>query len=88
MVTIKNNKQRLLHRMKIIQGHLKKVMSMIENDEYCIDIVHQSLASQKALKQIDMLIMEEHLQTCAVNQIQDGKVDKTIEELISIYKYK
>ena len=88
MVTIKNNKQRLLHRMKIIQGHLKKVMSMIEQDEYCIDIVHQSLALQKALKQVDMLIMEEHLQTCAVDQIRDGKKDKTIEELISIYKYK
>lgn len=88
MVTIKNNKERLLHRMKIIQGHLKKVMTMIENDAYCIDIVHQSLALQKALKQIDMLIMEEHLQTCAVDQIKEGKKDKTIEELISIYKYK
>ncbi|CAN5140093.1 hypothetical protein BH09PAT2_BH09PAT2_03560 [soil metagenome] len=88
MVTIKNNKDRLLHRMKIIQGHMKKVMSMIEQDEYCIDIVHQSLALQKALKQIDMLIMEEHLRTCAVDQIQNGEAVKTIEELISIYKYK
>lgn len=88
MVTIKNNKERLLHRMKIIQGHLKKVMMMIEDDAYCINIVHQSLALQKALKQIDMLIMEEHLQTCAVDQIMEGKKDKTIEELISIYKYK
>lgn len=88
MVTIKNNKERLLHRMKIIQGHLKKVMMMIEDDAYCIDIVHQSLALQKALKQIDILIMEEHLQTCAVDQIKQGKKDKTIEELISIYKYK
>ncbi len=74
--------------MKIIQGHLKKVMNMIEQDDYCIDIVHQSLALQKALKQIDMLIMEDHLRTCAVDQIKDGKELKTIEELISIYKYK
>ncbi|MBP7967371.1 metal-sensing transcriptional repressor [Candidatus Woesebacteria bacterium] len=88
MVTIKNNKERLLHRMKIIQGHLKKVMTMIDEDAYCIDIVHQSLALQKALKQIDMLIMEEHLKTCAVEQIRDGQEEKTIEELISIYKYK
>ncbi len=88
MVTIKNNKERLLHRMKIIQGHLKKVMTMIDDDAYCIDIVHQSLALQKALKQIDMLIMEEHLKTCAVEQIKEGKEEKTIEELISIYKYK
>ena len=88
MVTIKNNKDRLLHRMKIIQGHLKKVMKMIEEDAYCIDVVHQSLALQKALKQVDMLIMEEHLQSCAVDQIKNGQEDKTIAELISIYKYK
>ncbi len=88
MVTIKNNKERLVHRMKIIQGHLKKVMAMIEEDAYCIDIVHQSLALQKALKEVDMLIMAEHLQTCAVDQIKDGKKEKTIEELLSIYTYK
>ncbi len=88
MVTIKTNKERLLHRMKIIQGHLKKVMCMIDEDAYCIDIVHQSLALQKALKQVDMLIMEDHLQTCAVDQIKNGEGAKTIEELISIYKYK
>ena len=46
---------------------------MIEADQYCIDVLHHSLAVQKALKQIDMLMMEDHLNTCAIHQIKEGK---------------
>jgi len=88
MVHIKNNKQRIIHRLKIVQGHLQKVHRMIEGDKYCIDVLHQSLAVQKALKQIDMLMMEDHLKTCAIHQIKEGQEDKTVQELIGIYKFK
>ncbi|MCA9386105.1 metal-sensitive transcriptional regulator, partial [Candidatus Dojkabacteria bacterium] len=46
----KTSKDRALHRIRIIQGHLKSVEKMIEEDKYCVDIVHQSRAVQKALK--------------------------------------
>jgi len=88
MVHIKNNKQRIIHRLKIVKGHLQKVHNMIEDDKYCIDILNQSLAVQKALKQIDMLMMEDHLKTCAIHQIKEGQEDKTVQELIGIYKFK
>ena len=88
MVHIKNNKERILHRLKIVKGHLQKVHQMIEGDNYCIDVLHQSLAVQKALKQIDMLMMEDHLKTCAIHQIREGKEDKMVQELIGIYKFK
>jgi DNA-binding FrmR family transcriptional regulator len=88
MVTIKNNKQRILHRLKISAGQLKKVIDMVEKEEYCIDVLHNSLAIQKALKQIDILIMEDHLKTCAVDQIQKGKEEQMVKDLIGIYKYK
>ncbi len=88
MVTIKNNKERILHRLKIAHGHLKKVIEMTESGEYCIDILHNSLAVQKALKNTDMLIMEDHLKTCAVDQIKTGKEDQMVQDLIGIYKYK
>ena len=88
MVHIKNNKQRILHRIKIVKGHLQKVHEMIEENEYCINVLHHSLAVQKALKQIDMLMMEDHLKTCAIHQIKEGKEDKTVQELIGIYKFK
>ncbi|OGK34415.1 hypothetical protein A3A93_03585 [Candidatus Roizmanbacteria bacterium RIFCSPLOWO2_01_FULL_38_12] len=88
MVHIKNNKHRILHRLKIVKGHLQKVYDMIEADQYCIDVLHHSLAVQKALKQIDMLMMEDHLNTCAIHQIKEGKEKKTVQELIGIYKFK
>lgn len=88
MVHINNNKQRIVHRLKIVNGHLQKVIKMAENGDYCIDVLHQSLAVQKALKQIDMLLMEDHLQTCAVDQVKNGEEHKMVKELVGIYKFK
>lgn len=88
MVTIKTNKDRIVHRLKIASGHLHKVIQMVESEKYCIDILHQSLAIQKALKQIDMLIMEDHLKTCAVDQAKNGEENKMVSDLLGIYKFK
>lgn len=81
-------KARSIHRIKIIQGHLKKVQAMLESDEYCVDIVHQSRAIQSALKKLDLLIIEEHLNTCVLDQIKNGEEIKTTEELLKLFEYK
>jgi len=81
-------KKKALHRIRIAQGHLNAIEKMIEKDSYCIDIVHQSLAVQKALKRIDMLLIKNHLETCAIHQIRDGEVAKTSEELLQLYEMK
>ena len=88
MQASKTTKQKSIHRIKIIQGHLKKVQEMIENDEYCVDIVHQSKAVQSALKKLDMQIIEEHLNTCVVDQIKSGKHKESTEELLKLFDYK
>ena len=84
----KDTKTRALHRTKIILGHLKKVQKMIESDSYCVDIVHQSRAIQSALKKLDLLIIEEHLSTCVIDQIKNGETERTSEELLKLYEYK
>lgn len=81
-------KKRAVHRIKIIQGHLKKIQEMLENDKYCIDIVHQSRAVQSALKKLDLFIMEDHLNTCVIDQIKSGDEESTIEELLKLFEYK
>lgn len=83
-----NTKDRALHRIKIIQGHLKKIEAMLQSDQYCVDIVHQSRAVQNALKQMDLLIIESHLNTCVVHQIQNGEEQRTKEELLKLFDYK
>lgn len=81
-------KEQKLHRIKIIKGHVEAIERMILNDEYCIDIVHQSLAVQKALKKLDTIIMADHIQCCVVEQAKLGNFQKITDELISIYTYK
>ena len=82
----KNTQERILHRLKITQGHLGKVIKMVENQEYCIDVIHQSQAVQKALKEIDSLILENHLQTCLVDHIKKGSVKTSTEEIMKVFK--
>ena len=83
----KNSTQkRIVHRLKIARGHLDKVISMAEGKEYCMDIILQSHAVEGALKEVDNLILENHLATHAADQMRSGKSGKTIKEILSIYK--
>lgn len=82
----KNQHEKIVHRLKIARGHLDKVVKMIQAHEYCIDILHQSQAVQKALKETDNIILENHLQTCAAEAIQKGEKDKAIREVMEVFK--
>lgn len=84
----KTTKQSALHRIKIIQGHIKSIQKMIEDDKYCVDIVHQSRAVQKALKNLDLLIIEDHLKHCVVEQIKNNEEKRTTDELLTLFDYK
>lgn len=84
----KDTKERTLHRLKIAQGHLKKVMSMVESDEYCIDIIHQNQAVQNALKEIDKIVLEQHLECCTIPDLKNGQADKAIKEIMEVFNKK
>lgn len=82
----KNDEERILHRLQIAQGHLKKVLKMVENNEYCIDVIHQSQAVQRALEEADALVLENHLNGCVVDHIKKGEAKKSIEEIMNVFK--
>lgn len=82
----KTTQERILHRLKIAHGHLKKVMKMIEEQEYCIDVIHQSQAVQRALEEADSLVLENHLKTCASDAIKKGKQEEAIKEIMNVLK--
>ncbi len=83
----KNTKKETLRRLKIIEGHLKKVIKMVEEDKYCIDVLQQSLAVQNALKEVDGMILDAHLHSCVSQAFQKkGKKEKAIKELLDILK--
>lgn len=61
---------------------------MVENDKYCIDIIHQSQAIQAALRETDKVILENHLRCCVLDGVKEGKANerKLISELMSIFQ--
>jgi len=81
-----DTQERILHRLKIARGHLGKVIKMVEDHKYCIDIIHQSQAIQGALKEVDSLTLENHLKTCVVDHIKNGETEKSVEEIMKVFK--
>jgi CsoR family transcriptional regulator, copper-sensing transcriptional repressor len=83
-----NNKDRVLHRLKVARGQLDKVISMVGEDKYCLDVLHQNRAVEAALKQADNVIMENHLRTCAAEDLQNGKEKDIVEEIMKVFAKK
>ncbi|HVS58606.1 MAG TPA: metal-sensitive transcriptional regulator [Candidatus Saccharimonadales bacterium] len=82
-------KRRALHRSKILQGQMKGLEKMIENEDYCMDIITQSLAIQKSLSSLNKLVLENHLRTHITDKLTSGKEARqanAIEELLKLYE--
>lgn len=78
--------ERLLHRLKIAEGHLKVVANMVENGTYCIDVINQSKAVQNALKEVDFLLLENHLNTCVVDLVRKDKTEDSVKEIMKVFR--
>ncbi|OHA63848.1 MAG: hypothetical protein A2843_02375 [Candidatus Wildermuthbacteria bacterium RIFCSPHIGHO2_01_FULL_48_27b] len=81
-----NLKQKAIRRLKILEGQIRGLQRMVEENEYCIDILRQSLAVKQALSSVEDLILENHLSTHVVEQIKSGKEAKSTKEILEIYK--
>jgi DNA-binding FrmR family transcriptional regulator len=82
-------KSRAIHRAKILQGQLKGLEKMIEAEDYCMDVITQSLAIQKSLGSLNKLLVENHLSTHVKHMMvsDDPKVQAQLqEELLKIYE--
>mgnify|MGYP001594877641 FL=1 len=78
----------ILHRMKIARGHLARVITMIESGHYCIDVIHQSLAVQSALKSVDQLLLKNHMETCVADAIKRGDSKEVLNEVMQVMERK
>lgn len=80
--------KKLIRRLKIVEGQVRGLQNMLENDSYCIDVITQTSAIKQALSNIEDLLLEEHLSHCVVNQIKSGDVKKPVEEILQVYRLK
>lgn len=74
----------IIHRLKITRGHLDKVIRMVEQGEYCIDIIHQALAVQAGLQESSKIVLKNHMETCVAQEIQKGNKEEVIAEIMKV----
>lgn len=82
-------KKRALHRAKILEGQMRGVQKMIENEDYCMDILTQSLAIQKSIGSLNKLILENHIRTHIKDNLSSGSKksqEQAVEELLGLYE--
>lgn len=72
----------LIHRLNRIEGQIRGIRKMVENDVYCTEILVQVAAVSSALNGFSKELMANHIKTCVVNDIREGK-DETVDELIA-----
>lgn len=74
--------KKLMNRLSRIEGQVRGIKGMLEKDAYCIDIITQVTAIQSALAGFNKALLKEHISTCVVEDVKQGKEDK-VEELIN-----
>jgi CsoR family transcriptional regulator, copper-sensing transcriptional repressor len=79
----------LLNRLKSVEGHLRGVLKMVEEDAYCMDVIKQLQAVQGALGRVNALLLQDHLQSCVTTAIRGdvpAERERVIGELLRLFE--
>jgi DNA-binding FrmR family transcriptional regulator len=83
--------KKIINRLKSIEGHVRGVEKMVEEDAYCIDIVNQITAIQSALQKVNALVLDRHLHTCVTTAIRGddpSERERVIDEIMGVFNAK
>ena len=78
-----------LRRLKTVEGHIRGIQRMIENDSYCIDVIRQIQAVQGALNKVSTQILEEHLHSCLITAVRGedpAERERVLQEIIDVFE--
>jgi DNA-binding FrmR family transcriptional regulator len=79
------NRDDALKRLSSIEGHLRGIRKMIEEDVYCVDILKQTYAVEKALDKLDAALLTGHLNHCVPEGMAEGRADEVVAELEELF---
>ena len=74
-----------IKRISYIEGHITGIRRMLEQDQYCVDVLKQTFAVRRAIEKLEHKIMSGHLRTHVTEGIRGGREDAVLEELLDIY---
>lgn len=83
------SKQQLRNRLRSIEGHVRGIERMVDEDAYCVDIIKQALAVQRALETFNSIVLEGHLQGCVTTAIRSEETserERVISELLQLFE--
>jgi len=78
-----------LKRLKTIEGHVAGVHRMVENGDYCIDIIRQIQAVNSALNKVSKMLLEDHMNSCMITAIRGDDADereRVLKEIAEVYE--
>ena len=81
--------ENMIRRLKTVEGHLRGVIRMVEEDTYCIDVIRQIQAIDAALNKVSSLILEDHLNTCVITAIQGSdkkERERVLKEIAEVFE--
>ena len=84
-----NNKNEINKRLKSIEGHIRGIQKMVEDDKYCIDIIKQILAVKSAVDKVNSIILKDHLESCVTTAIRSNKQaerQRVITEILDVFE--
>lgn len=82
----KEIKTKLANRLKRIEGQVRGLQRMVEEEKYCIDVIDQSSAVRSALSGVEDLMLENHLSEHVIHQMKQGQEQTAVDEIISVFK--
>lgn len=80
-------KHSVLNRLKTVRGHLEAVIDMVEDEQYCPDLMKQVSALQGSLERVNRLLLQNHLETCVAEAVREGRTVPIVEELMETIRY-
>lgn len=81
------HKKAALNRLKTVRGHLDAVISMVDDERYCPDVMKQVSALQSSLERVNRILLQNHLETCVAHAVADGRTAEIVDELMETMKY-
>ncbi len=82
-------KKEICTRLKSIEGHVRGVCRMVDEDAYCIDVIKQTIAVQRAMDKVNALILGNHLNTCVTTAIRSDdqkERERVLAELVDVFQ--
>jgi len=80
------DKTQLLNRLATIEGHIKGIRKMVEEDQYCVDVLKQTFAVERALQKFESAVLDGHLHSCVPAGFKEGRDGEMIQELTELFE--